>query len=557
MLPAIHTRRFAAATCLIACTSSRRGGSALVLGAIAIATTAFPAGAAPIQRPHKPTSLAVTATTSSLTLSWKAVPGAVAYDVYLDRRLQSRRRETSSYRLQSRRARLYTFAKLDCGTTHRLGVNAVYRTGKHSATASLLAHTRVCPAATTAPSTPAPAPVAPAPTTASTPATSPATSSSGTSSSTSSPAPAPQPAPTPPLVSGSAPQCSRSSLSSCPASYFNGPLGNNNLIPAKPGAFLIDEYGGESTSWAQVQAGVVQRQLDIGRKFDGVGFHYGGSQSWGGVYGMTDPAAFSPRVEQWIHDNGSFPVITWTPEYTISQMNSGAADAIWAKAANYFKTYGFPIMLRPFIEFDGPFNAYSAVPWPGNGNVNSCGAPFIAAWQRMVNIFKQNGASNVGFDWNPEEGVTRSCISVSYPGDAYVDWVGSDWYNVCLVGNTSQWCTPLHPGWAQFAELFNYTALGSSIVTQHNQWGPRKPFVVGETGSWYDANYPTYKGDWYRNIPAAARSMLYLRGIQFYDKDVTASEGALNNFRVDYPTSNSSVYAGFRQMAADPWLNTK
>ena len=89
-----------------------------------------------------------------------------------------------------------------------------------------------------------------------------------------------------------------------------------------------------------------------------------------------DPDCGVERIEQWIHDNGSFPVITWTPEYTISQMNSGAADAIWAKAANYFKTYGFPIMLRPFVEFDGPFNAYSAVPWSGNGNVNSCGAPF-------------------------------------------------------------------------------------------------------------------------------------------------------------------------------------
>jgi hypothetical protein len=333
-------------------------------------------------------------------------------------------------------------------------------------------------------------------------------------------------------------------------------LGSNNLIPSKPGAFLIDEYGGESTSWAQVQAGVLQRQLDIGRKFDGVGFHYSGSQSWGGVYGMTDPSYFTPRVEQWIHDNGSFPVITWTPEYTISQMNSGAADAIWAKAANYFKTYGFPIMLRPFVEFDGPFNAYSAVPWSGNGNVNSCGAPFIAAWQRMVNTFKANGASNVGFDWNPEEGVTRSCISSSYPGDAYVDWVGSDWYNVCLVGNTSQWCTPLHSGWAQFGELFNYTALGSSIVSQHNAWGPRKPFVVGETGSWYDSSYPSYKGAWFANIPAAAKNMLYLRGIQFYDEDVSAAEGALNNFRVDYPTSDTSVYNGFKQMAADPWLNT-
>src|SRR5437762_1408613 len=83
--------------------------------------------------------------------------------------------------------------------------------------------------------------------------------------------------------------------------------------------------------------------------------------------------------------------------------------------------------------------------------------------------------------------------------------------------------TRRHPGWAQVAELFNYSALGSTIASQHNQWGPRKPFVVGETGSWYDANYPNNKGDWFKNIPAAAKNMPYLRGIQFYDEDVSAA----------------------------------
>jgi hypothetical protein len=359
-----------------------------------------------------------------------------------------------------------------------------------------------------------------------------------------------------PTPQAPAPQCSTSSLGSCPASYFVGPLGANNLIPAKPGAFLIDLYGGQGTTWAQVQAGVLQRQQDMGRKFDGVGQHYDGSGTWGGVFGMDDPAGYSPRPEQWIHDNGSFPLISWTPNYTITQMNNGAADAIWAKAANYWKTYPFRIMLRTFSEFDGPFLIYAAVPWSGNGYVDSCGAPFIAAWQRMVNIFKANGATNVGFFWNPEEGVTRSCIKISYPGDTYVDWVGSDWYNTCLVVD-SNYCTPTHPGWAQFWELFDYNRNGGVCCTQHDQWGPHKPFVIGETGSWYDPTYPSYKGDWFRKIPADAQQMEYLRGIDFYDSDPSSVENALNNFRVDYPTSNPDVYAGFKQMAADPWFNTR
>ena len=98
--------------------------------------------------------------------------------------------------------------------------------------------------------------------------------------------------------------------------------------------------------------------------------------------------------------------------------------------------------------------------------------------------------------------------------------------------------------------------MGSAAQAQHDLWGPRKPFVIGETASWYDSNSPNSKGDWFRNIPAGAKNMLYLRGITFYDADVSAVEGALNNFRVDYPTSNTSVYAGFKAMAADPWMNT-
>jgi hypothetical protein len=345
--------------------------------------------------------------------------------------------------------------------------------------------------------------------------------------------------------------CSLSTIANCPSSYFTGPLGNNNLLPSKPGAFLIDQYGGIGTTWAQYQAGVLKREQDMGRKFDGLQVHYDGSGTYGGTFGLNDPTVL--HSEQWIHDNGSFPIASWTPNYTITQMNNGAADAVWTKAANYFKTYPFTIMLRTFTEFDLAGQVYAAVPDSANGNVNSCGTPFISAWKRMVNIFRQNGATNVGFWWNPEEGVTRSCVNVSYPGDAYVDWVGSDWYNTCLVG--SGWCTPYHAGWAQFWELFNYE--GFSFGNQHDLWGPSKPVVIGETGSWYESNYPSYKGDWFRNIPAAAKNMQYLRGISFYDEDVTAAEGSLANYRVDFPTTNPDVYAGFKQMAADPWFNAR
>lgn len=355
--------------------------------------------------------------------------------------------------------------------------------------------------------------------------------------------------------------CTNSDGTPCPASYFSGPLGANNIVPSKAGALLIEYYGGIPTTWAQKQAGIQSRQTFTGRKFDGIHLQYCGDCSWGGVYGMEDPASYSPRMEQFSIDNGSYTLISWQPDYTIADINNGAADAIYAKAANYWKTYApNRIIIRPFIEFNLPSKS-SAVPSTSNGNINSCGAPFISAWQRMVNIFKQNGATNVGFWFTPDEGNNRQCVIDSYPGDAYVDWVGSDSYNRSAVGDTGSYSTPLHSGWATFGELFGYTGTCADGNTcppsQHDLFGPKKPFVVGEVGTIYDPNSTTAKGDFFRTMASGAKTMKYLRGVSFFDQDVSAAEGSSANWWVDYPTSNPDPYNGFKQNAADPWFNAR
>ena len=93
-----------------------------------------------------------------------------------------------------------------------------------------------------------------------------------------------------------------------------------------------------------------------------------------------------------------------------------------------------------------------------------------------MNRFKTRGADNVGFWWCPNEGVRRDTIIKSYPGDAYVDWVGSDWYNWQYVGDGG-WSTPLHPGWAEFGELFDYKTDGNGnpLPSQHDTWDPGSP----------------------------------------------------------------------------------
>jgi hypothetical protein len=361
--------------------------------------------------------------------------------------------------------------------------------------------------------------------------------------------------------SGPAPSefnCENSDGSPCPASYFTGPLGRNNIVPDGKGALLMDQYGRAGDTWSMKRVGFAGREQLVGRKFDGIQIQYWGGGSWQGVNGMEDPATYQPKQEQWAKDEGAkFVAVSWNPDFTIEQINNGEADEIWTKVAKYWKSFDpLPIMLRTFIEFNVPYPKYSVMPIADNGNIDSCGAPFQNAWKRMVHIFQQNGATNVGFWFNPQEEVTQ-CVIDSYPGDQYVDWVGSDAYSGCVVGEASCWVGPLHPGWSSFSELFDYRgtcASGPCKPNVHDTFGPRKPFVIGETGTRYDTDHPAAKGDFYSSVSPGARSMKYLRGICFFDEDVSAVEPT-NNWMVDHPKSDPHVFDRFKQLAHDPWFN--
>ena len=329
-----------------------------------------------------------------------------------------------------------------------------------------------------------------------------------------------------------------------PASYYTGPLGQANFLPPKQGAFLIDFYGGIGTTTAGVKAALAEREQAMGRKFDGLMTHYGEGTHGGTQCMAADRVA--ERFLQWIHDRGCLPLVSWSPTRTLDSVLSGASDACFQAAADHFKSFDFPLMLRLWWEFDLPHVSYH----PNSPQQH------VDAWRHVVDLFKARGATNVGFWWCPCEflgTITREAMPSYYPGDGYVDWVGTDVYNWCYVNETSCWATPHHSGWAEFWEIFDYT----NVQTFHNMFGTRKPFVVGETGSVYDPNAAGKKGNWFRDIPRAAKNMEYMRGITFYDADVSAVEGPKANFRVDHLTSNPDPLAGFVAMAKDPWFNTR
>ena len=315
-----------------------------------------------------------------------------------------------------------------------------------------------------------------------------------------------------------------------PPSYFTGPLGRANPVPQKRGAFLIGWYGGANVSWSGVRAGLLERRRAMGRPYDGIATaHVPGE-----------------RRERWIHAQGALPIIAgWTPGGSPQEIASGARDRQIAAFARYLKRYPFVVMVRMFFEFDMRHLSYHA-----------CGDGFVAMWRHVVAVMQQHEADNVGFWWSPSEGYDRACITSSYPGDRFVDWVGTDSYNHCFVDEDC-YATPYRPGWSDFGSIFDYERGFANLVTQHDRFGPRKPFVVGETGTVYDENHPSLKGQWFRNVVPAAKRMEYLRGIMFFDTDASPVEAPRNNWRVDHPRSNPSVYEGYIAMARDPWFNTR
>lgn len=323
-----------------------------------------------------------------------------------------------------------------------------------------------------------------------------------------------------------------------PASYFTGPLGARNPVPTKRGAFLIGWLGmpGGATTWDQYKARVLQREAAMGRKYDGIM-----------VTDFRDQGEWADNRLGWVNEHGSIPIVAGLNfGRTIAQINAGEADSTIDAYADRYRSYGFTIMIRLHHEFNYSHLAYTSV-----GQESA----FVAAWRRIVDRFRARGATNVGFWWTPAEGGTsqeRASADAAYPGDAYVDWVGSDQYNHCYVNESGCYSTPYRGGWANFDELFDYAG-----DTRHARYGPRKPFIVGETGTVWDPSNPAKKGEWFRNIPGAAKNMEYLTGVAFFDIDATPWESSRNNWIVDHNASVPEVYNGFIAMARDPWFNTR
>jgi len=160
---------------------------------------------------------------------------------------------------------------------------------------------------------------------------------------------------------------------------------------------------------------------------------------------------------------------------TTKDIASGRLDGYVREYARALAAHAGPVLIR---LFGGEFNGswwYAQSPL---ANANLTPGDFVAAWRRVVDLFRAVGALNVSFAWIPNAfppigvGWVAPNIDAYYPGDAYVDWAGADIYDVEPVGDLDA--------------VYNFAA------------AHRKPFFLAEWGVRHRGSVltPAKQRDW-------------------------------------------------------------
>jgi hypothetical protein len=206
-----------------------------------------------------------------------------------------------------------------------------------------------------------------------------------------------------------------------------------------------------------------------------------------------------------ISSTGAIPVIDWScgsvsgSAVTTSDVAAGDDDAQIISFAQQLKAYGKPVFLRWLWEpnLDSSGLRQECLHTAGNTEAQD-GANYVAAWQRIWNIFKGSGANSVGatnvaFVWNPglAGDISTATLDDLWPGTQYVDWIGIDGYSRPYQQQDN--CVPPEPNFAQmFATPSNsncanpvnlYTTLTSTAPFAGPNGNTPLPLMIGETGA--------------------------------------------------------------------------
>ncbi|HEU5062761.1 MAG TPA: glycosyl hydrolase [Solirubrobacterales bacterium] len=206
-------------------------------------------------------------------------------------------------------------------------------------------------------------------------------------------------------------------------------------------------------------------------------------------------------------------------EVPLAAIAAGRYDEMIREDARIAARHAGPILLRWAQEMNGTwFPERSADP-----------KAFVASWIRFVEIFREEGATNVEFVWTPsvEDVAGAKPMEPYFPGEQYVDYVGLDGYN---WGGSSR---------RSFGQVFaaSYERLARLSA---------KPMIIGETAS---APGPA-KGEWIRSgfLRELPQRFPAVVAVVWFSKDL--SREGQRDWRIE--TSPDAVAAWREVLASAP-----
>lgn len=224
-------------------------------------------------------------------------------------------------------------------------------------------------------------------------------------------------------------------------------------------------------------------QVELGGKDPSL---FGVPTIWQKADGTMQPFSTTLNIiNQYASINGgnSVPLISWNAQtgwdvssstyngITTQTIEQGTLDGYIRQYARDVKAYGNPLFIRLICgEVNGTWWHNCS---PG-ANPSLTKADFIGAWRHVIDIFRQEGVTNVAWVWNlntfpafPANWGIDTDIASYYPGDEYVDWVGADHYDYGSLSSSNT--NPMTPA--------TYLDPHYAFAVNHS-----KPFFLAEWG---------------------------------------------------------------------------
>ena len=224
---------------------------------------------------------------------------------------------------------------------------------------------------------------------------------------------------------------------------------------------------------------------------------------------------FPDAVQQQDAASGHTLLIAWdlgaTSATRFTTFTTHQHDDYLAAEAAAAHNFGATFYVRPWAEMNGDWNPFQPTA-DGSQPAGGTYSQFIAAWRYIVTFFRNHGASNVKWVFNPTTDTYSGTTPVSkiWPGASYVNVMGLDGYN-WGTGGIFTWRTFSNIYTTQYQRL---VALSSTLPVWICEFGSKEP--TEDDGAPIDPS--NSKATWYSDAWSYLSStMTHVRAAVLFD----------------------------------------